>query len=258
MLYAVAFRWTEVTGGENGLGGITRPSRRAASISTMPPPITTGWSPPSPSWCLILLWRFHNSTVGTCWWRSARTSSARASSATPPTATSSLAFVLSAAHHRARRHAAAVQEPHDLGRSDLGRILRRIAGDGRDRRHAQLPGARARRAVLHPVPRLPVGIYTENWLLWFGLVFVGFIVFSPTGLVGVYERLIAPFRKKTTEDAAMSARRRRSVCRCRNSCGPKSHVEGPVLSARGHRQELRRHPGGARHDSRSTTAPCTR
>src|SRR6202030_1223934 len=25
MLYAVAFRWTEVTGGENGLGGITRP-----------------------------------------------------------------------------------------------------------------------------------------------------------------------------------------------------------------------------------------
>src|SRR5881394_1159876 len=25
MLYTVAFRWTEVTGGENGLGGITRP-----------------------------------------------------------------------------------------------------------------------------------------------------------------------------------------------------------------------------------------
>src|SRR4051794_1028837 len=25
MLYAVAFRWTELTGGENGLGGITRP-----------------------------------------------------------------------------------------------------------------------------------------------------------------------------------------------------------------------------------------
>src|SRR5262245_13433868 len=25
MLYTIAFRWTEVTGGENGLGGITRP-----------------------------------------------------------------------------------------------------------------------------------------------------------------------------------------------------------------------------------------
>src|ERR671920_2099936 len=46
-----------------------------------------------------------------------------------------------------------------------------------------------------------LGIYTENWLFWFGLVFVGFIVFSPTGLVGVGERLLAPWRKKTTEDA---------------------------------------------------------
>ena len=26
MLYAVSFRWTDVTGGENGLGGITRPT----------------------------------------------------------------------------------------------------------------------------------------------------------------------------------------------------------------------------------------
>jgi branched-chain amino acid transport system ATP-binding protein/branched-chain amino acid transport system permease protein len=26
MLYTIAFRWTEVTGGENGLGGITRPA----------------------------------------------------------------------------------------------------------------------------------------------------------------------------------------------------------------------------------------
>ena len=27
MLFAIAFRWTEVTGGENGLGGITRADR---------------------------------------------------------------------------------------------------------------------------------------------------------------------------------------------------------------------------------------
>ena len=29
---------------------------------------------------------------------------------------------------------------------------------------------------------------TENWLLYFGLLFVAFIVFSPNGLVGLYER----------------------------------------------------------------------
>ena len=33
---------------------------------------------------------------------------------------------------------------------------------------------------------------TENWLLYFGLLFVAFIVFSPTGLVGVAERVLRP------------------------------------------------------------------
>ena len=32
-----------------------------------------------------------------------------------------------------------------------------------------------------------LSIWTANWLLYFGLLFVGFIVFSPTGLVGVAE-----------------------------------------------------------------------
>eukprot|EP01035_Chromulina_nebulosa_P008953 gene8952-biopygen7558 len=35
-----------------------------------------------------------------------------------------------------------------------------------------------------------LGIYSENWLFWFGLVFVCFIIFSPTGLIGIGERLI--------------------------------------------------------------------
>ena len=63
-----------------------------------------------------------------------------------------------------------------------------------------------------------LGIYTENWLFWFGLVFVGFIVFSPTGLIGVGERLIAPFRKKTTK-MPRCRRAASNSCRCRNFCG---------------------------------------
>ena len=34
MLYSVAFRWTEVTGGENGLGGITRPQLAGLSFES--------------------------------------------------------------------------------------------------------------------------------------------------------------------------------------------------------------------------------
>jgi branched-chain amino acid transport system ATP-binding protein len=52
-----------------------------------------------------------------------------------------------------------------------------------------------------------LSIYTENWLFWFGLIFCAFILFSPTGLVGVSARLMAPFASKSVEDAAMAGRR---------------------------------------------------
>ena len=34
-------------------------------------------------------------------------------------------------------------------------------------------------------------IWTANWLLWFGLVFVGFVLFSPGGLVGIWTQSCA-------------------------------------------------------------------
>jgi hypothetical protein len=47
---------------------------------------------------------------------------------------------------------------------------------------------------------------TENWLLYFGLLFVAFVVFSPDGLVGLYERATRRWRPKPVTDAAMAAR----------------------------------------------------
>ena len=63
MLYAVAFRWTEVTGGENGLGGITRPTLLGVNLESSTNLLLVGRRA-SPSLVLILLWRFHNSPVG--------------------------------------------------------------------------------------------------------------------------------------------------------------------------------------------------
>ena len=48
-----------------------------------------------------------------------------------------------------------------------------------------------------------LSIWTPHWLFYFGLLFVGFIVFSPSGLVGVAERLIAPFRRRVALAPAM-------------------------------------------------------
>jgi len=49
-------------------------------------------------------------------------------------------------------------------------------------------------------------IYTDNWLLWFGLIFVGFILFSPDGLTGIWARLRRRWRPTPEESAAMSRR----------------------------------------------------
>jgi ABC-type branched-subunit amino acid transport system ATPase component len=51
-----------------------------------------------------------------------------------------------------------------------------------------------------------LSIYTAHWLLFFGLLFVVFVVFSPTGLVGVWRRLTEPLRAKVFEPAAMAGR----------------------------------------------------
>ena len=48
--------------------------------------------------------------------------------------------------------------------------------------------------------------YTASWLFWFGLLFMGFILFSPSGLVGLGARLLAPFRKSAETLAAMASR----------------------------------------------------
>jgi len=48
--------------------------------------------------------------------------------------------------------------------------------------------------------------YTASWMFWFGLLFMAFILFSPSGLIGVGKRLLAPWRKEAETLAAMASR----------------------------------------------------
>src|ERR1700680_3594241 len=228
MLYAVSFRWTEVTGGENGLGGITRPTLLGFNLesSTVYYWFVAGIA----MLVLILLWRFHHSTVGTVL-VAIRENEQRAGFLGSPTNRYKLAaFVLSAAItglagilllYQNRMTSA---DPISVAFS--GDLLAPVVIGGM--RSFLGPALGALFFILF---REFLGIYTENWLFWFRLVFVAFIVFSPTGLVGVGERLLAPFRKKTIEDAAMSARRI-EVLPLPDFLRPESHVDGAVLSAR--------------------------
>ena len=50
-------------------------------------------------------------------------------------------------------------------------------------------------------------IWTPNWLLWFGLIFVAFVLYSPAGLVGIWATLQRRFWPAPEQAAAMSQRR---------------------------------------------------
>src|SRR3982074_2468796 len=63
MLYAVSFRWTEVAGGENGLGGITRPTLFGLNLESS---TVYYWFVAGIAFLMLtLLWRFPNSTGAT-------------------------------------------------------------------------------------------------------------------------------------------------------------------------------------------------
>jgi branched-chain amino acid transport system ATP-binding protein len=50
-------------------------------------------------------------------------------------------------------------------------------------------------------------IWTPNWLLWFGLIFVAFVLYSPGGLVGIWATLSRRWWPAPEEAAAMSKRK---------------------------------------------------
>jgi branched-chain amino acid transport system ATP-binding protein len=75
-------------------------------------------------------------------------------------------------------------------------------------------------------------IYTNNWLLWFGLIFIGFIIFSPAGLAGIWEQLRKRLRPPAEDGAAMSKRKIYEGLPLPEFLRPK-RVEGPVLEALG-------------------------
>jgi ABC-type branched-subunit amino acid transport system ATPase component/ABC-type branched-subunit amino acid transport system permease subunit len=227
MLYSVAFRWTDVTGGENGIGGINRPSLLGFNLESG---TTYYWFVALIAFAmLVLLWQFHRSPVGSVL-VAIRENEQRARFLGYPTNRYKLlAFVLSATItglagvlllYKNRMTSA---DPISVAFS--GELLAMVVIGGM--RSFLGPAIGALFFILF---REFLGIYTENWLFWFGLVFVGFIIFSPTGLIGIGEKLLSPFRKKVIEDAAMSARKIETLP-LPEFLRPNTTLDGPVLAA---------------------------
>ncbi len=235
MLYVIAFRWTEVTGGEDGLGGIVRPTYFGLSFETA-----------RPYYALVAtiaflvtycLWRFHNSPVGTVL-VAIRENEQRAKflgyatdrykllAFTLSATITGLAGVLLLFNNRLTS-----AEPISVAFS--GELLAMVVIGGMRSFLGPALGAlffvifRDYLSSIHAYP-----LISANWLLFFGLLFVGFIIFSPTGLVGVAERLLKPFRKLSIDSAAMADRRAGAV-QLPAFLKPETTVSGPLLTARG-------------------------
>src|SRR6266850_5146347 len=239
MLYAVSFRWTEVTGGENGIGGVTRPTLFGLNLESS---TVYYWFVASIAFLmLMLLWRFHNSTVGTVL-VAIRENEQRARFLGYPTNRYKLgAFVLSAAITGLAGILLLYQNrmtsADPISVSFSGDLLAMVVIGGM--RSFLGPALGALFFILF---REFLSIWTANWLFFFGLLFVGFIVFSPTGLVGVAERVLSPFRKRKIEAAAMAGREIAHDAPLPEALAARKAADGPVLIAR----ELAKSFGGIR------------
>jgi len=204
LTFDVSFRWTRVTGGEGGLGGLTRGAIGpfnlegyltyyvfAAIVATL---------------VLYLLLRVVRSPFGHVL-VAIRENQQRATFQGYTTEYYKLiAFVLSACvtglagallvflHHIAAAESTTVEFS--------GKPLAMVVIGGM---HTLL--APALGALFYQLFRELFSIYTDNWLLWFGLVFMSFVLFSPTGLTGIWGKLRRTLRPVPVDSAAMSKRK---------------------------------------------------
>jgi len=181
LLFAIGYRWTEFTGGESGLGGVTRATVLGVDLER-------DWTYYAVVAALgmgacYLLRRFHRSPVGSVL-VAIRENEERARFVGYPTNRYKLiAFVLSATVVALAgtlsvfNHRFASAEPLSVAFS--GELIAMVVIGGM--RNFLGPALGALFFILF---REFLSIWTPHWLFWFGLLFVGFIVFSPTGLVG--------------------------------------------------------------------------
>jgi len=238
MLYSVAFRWTALTGGENGLGGIVRPALWGFDLET-----AQGYYVLVAVITMLagaVLWRFHRSPLGTVL-VAIRENEQRARFLGYSTDQYKLiAFVLSTSLTGLAgvlllfKNRMTSAEPISVAFS--GELLAMVIIGGMRSFIGPAIGA-----LFFVIFRDYLSSVTENWLLVFGLLFVGFIVFSPDGLVGLYARVTAPFRQKRVGEAAMSSRQAGSTA-LPEFLKPPVAGSRPVLEVRG----LRKSFGGIR------------
>ena len=204
LTYTIAFRWTALTGGEDGLGGLKRGT--IGPINLDHPLAYYSFVALIGLGVLYVLLRAIRSPFGHVL-VAIRENQQRATFQGYPVARYKLAvFVLSstvtalAGSLSGFQHYIVSAEATSVPFS--GELLAMVVIGGM--RHILGPAIGVAFFVLF---RELFSIWTGDWLFWFGVVFVGFVMFSPGGLIGIWELLLRRWRPLPEESAAMSRRR---------------------------------------------------
>src|SRR4051812_27111490 len=204
LAYTIAFRWTSVTGGEDGLGGLKRGSVGPFSLDN-----ALNYYIVVSVLCLgvlYLLLRLVRSPFGHVL-VAIRENQLRATFQGYPVERYKLGvFVISAVvtgfagalfgFQNYLVSAEAVSVPFS------GELLAIVVIGGMRSMLGPALGA-----LFFVLFRELFSIWTSDWLLWFGLIFVAFVLFSPDGLVGIWARLSKRWWPAPEESAAMSRRK---------------------------------------------------
>jgi ABC-type branched-subunit amino acid transport system ATPase component len=220
LTYYIVFRWTSVTGGENGLSGVRRlaplgldlDDQRIFYYFCAVIVFLTAW----------LVWRVVHAPLGTVL-MAIRENEQRARFAGYPVLRYKLAaFIVSTVVVGLGGSLFALLKlfvSADLVHvSFSGELLAMTVVGGMGSFLGPALGA-----AFYLMFREIVTSYTASWQFWFGLLFMATILFSPLGLAGLSERVLAPMRRKHFGAAAMAAR-----------VTPQLHQEAPAF--------LRSHP----------------
>ncbi|MBR0837574.1 ATP-binding cassette domain-containing protein [Bradyrhizobium manausense] len=204
LVYTTAFRWTSLTGGEDGLGGLKRggigPISFDSALNYYIVVAAIGLA------VLYVLMRLVRSPFGHVL-VAIRENQLRANFQGYPVERYKLAvFVISAvvtglagaliAFLNYLVSAEAVSVPF------AGELLAMVVIGGM----RSLLGP-ALGAVFFILFRELFSIWTSDWLFWFGLTFVAFVMYSPGGLVGIGSLIMRRLRPPAEETAAMSRRK---------------------------------------------------
>lgn len=230
LTYSIAFRWTAVTGGEDGLGGLSRGALGPVDLAD-----NTAYYVFVAAVGFAVLWfllRVTRSPFGHVL-VAIRENQLRASFQGYAVQRYKLGvFVLSASVTALAGGLAGFQHYIVTAESTSvemsGEFLAMVVIGGM-RGHILGP---ALGVLFYILFREVFSIWTSDWLLYFGLIFVAFVMFSPNGLIGLWEAVSRHWRKPAEESAAMSRRRIYEGLPLPAFLRP-APVDGPVLDVEG-------------------------